>query len=233
MLALTASAWKGHTSLPPTCHWPKQATKIPSEFGREGRIASPQGGRLEQVKPGCWVTRHTVPQWLPVALRIWSKTLARPTRLPVTVSAELSNFTSPFPSLGVCSLATLLFPHSLNMPCTLFWGSVNIQIPLFFVFSVLLSLAWIPLFVSSCLSPVIISEKPSPDSWTGSASFVMYLPRTVFFSFTALIWAFTCQSISVIRWWMSVFPVLTLRSVRTRTISVLGHVLETSCCTMH
>lgn len=70
MLALTASAWKGHTSLPPTCHWPKQATKIPSEFGREGRIASPQGGRLEQVKPGCWVTRHTVPQWFPVALRI-------------------------------------------------------------------------------------------------------------------------------------------------------------------
>lgn len=134
MLALTASAWKGHTSLPPTCHWPKQATKIPSEFGREGRIASPQGGRLEQVKPGCWVTRHTVPQWLPVALRIWSKTLARPTRLPVTVSAELSNFTSPFPSLGVCSLATLLFPHSLNVPCTLFWGSVNIQIPLSFFF---------------------------------------------------------------------------------------------------
>lgn len=60
MLALQASAWKGHTSLLPTRHWPKPVTKIPSEFSREGCLASPQEGTLEQVKPGYLVTRHTI-----------------------------------------------------------------------------------------------------------------------------------------------------------------------------
>ena len=129
------------------------------------------------------------------------KKLSRPTR--VLVMSELS---PPYRSLPV--LQHIILPFSEQATHSVFQGPWTCGS--FYMFST--CLPWrLFLHVSARLSllPRNFSWSPQPRS----ASFVLCLQRTVFFSFRALMWTFNYQPTGVIRWWMSVFPVLTLRSM--------------------
>ena len=184
---------------------PGKSHKVSSEFSREGCIIFSQRETLEEVKPEYLVTKnaiyHTL-QWLSIVLRI--KNLAglqdswwrlNP-HLPTT-PCLYSNYII----LSFFEQATLFF----QSPWTC--GS-------FYLFSCLSSFPpFTPLFlhVSARLSLL-----PRNLPWSHQprlASFVLCLQGTVFFSFRALMWSFNHQPTGVIRWWMSVFPFLTLRSM--------------------
>lgn len=117
----------------------KAAHKVLSKCKREGEKVFPQRGVLKEVKPQFWGTRNTIYhtlQWLPIVLRIKSKILTWPRRLPLMLSQLNSpNLPLPFLSIFLWTLTTLSF-HFLNMPLhPLFSGSLNMLIPLFFCLS--------------------------------------------------------------------------------------------------
>lgn len=218
VLAHHSSAWKGHASLLPTFHWPKQVTKslLSSKGGMhnlltgrsngwsEARIYGDQEYNLSHpsVTFNCFEAKIQNPY-------IMFSLLYPPTSLLIFCLHHL------------CSNHTILsfFEHAMH---PLFSGSLNMLIPLSFLLSVLLS----PLnsMVSSCFSSIITcSEKPSLGPRLGRFLCHMLAYNGISFFFGALTWAFNYQSVSVIRWRMSAFSVLSVESMRTRTMCVFAH----------
>ena len=160
---------------------------------------------LEEVKPEYLVTKnaicHTL-QSLPIVLRI--KNLAG-----LQESWWCLNSHLPTPH---CLYSNTLFFHSLNRPHTLFFRVLELADPSICSQPVLLS-PFTPLFLHVSARLSLLPRNFSRSLQPRSASFVLCLQRTVFFSFRALMWTLNYQPTGVIRWWMSVFPVLTLRSM--------------------
>ena len=159
---------------------------------------------LEEVKPEYLVTKnanyHTLHS-LPIVLRI--KNLAGLQESWWCLNSHLPT--------AHCLYSNTLFFHSLNRPHTLFFRVLEHADP---------SICSQPVFhedyffmsqLGCHFYPEIFLAPPPPQP--RSASFVLCMQRTVFFSFRALIWTFNYQPTGVIRWWMSVFLVLTPRSM--------------------
>lgn len=166
----------------------KAAHKVLSKLKREGGKVFPQRGVLKEVKPEFLGTRNTIYhtlQWLPIVLRIKSKTVTWPARLLLMLSQlNSTKFTSPLPiHLSLNSHYTILsfFEHDLapSLFRILEHADPSILLPVFLS----------PLYstISSCLGSIITSsEKPSLDFQARPGSFVICLYISVFFSFRAL-----------------------------------------------